>query len=124
MRNLTDHATGAAWVQPWTDRTEQIIWVLAYERDLDADFLAIYRIDLEEDDVTARRYFTLAHRLPAYSGVLAARAEAQSEDSGSTPSSSSGRASTAASSGRPQYQSAEALAIQHPTEIELVKVTD
>jgi hypothetical protein len=84
---------------------------------LDADFLAIYGIDLEEDDITGPRYFALAHRLPAYAGVLAARAEAEREDSpsASTPA----RATTSA---RPQYQSVEALAAQHPGEIELVKV--
>lgn len=58
----------------------QVLWVLDHVDDLDADFLAIYRIDLERDEVSARRYFALAHRLTAYSGVMAARAEAERED--------------------------------------------
>jgi hypothetical protein len=43
------------------------MWVLDHLDDLDADFLAIYGIDLEQDDaISARRYFALAHRLPAW----------------------------------------------------------
>lgn len=105
------------WTSAWNERTDQIGWVTGYVQDLDADFLAIYGIDLEEDDISGPRYFALAHRLPAYAGVLAARAEAEREDdSPATPARST-------SSARPrQYQSVEALAAQHPGEIELVKV--
>lgn len=46
-------------------------------RDLDADFLAIYGIDLNEQDIDGPRFFALAHRLPAYQGVIAARVEAE-----------------------------------------------
>jgi len=55
------------------------MWVLDHEDDIDADFLAIYRIDLEQVDVPARRYFALAYRLTAYQGVMAARAEEERE---------------------------------------------
>jgi hypothetical protein len=77
---------------PWTDtvgeRTAQTGWVLDHLDDLDADFLAIYGIDLEHDDISARRYFALAHRLTAYSGVMAARAENERERSTPTRTSS------------------------------------
>lgn len=56
-----------------------------YERDLDADFLALYGIDLEEDNVSGPRYFALAHRLPAYQGVMAARFENEREETPDQP---------------------------------------
>jgi hypothetical protein len=56
------------------------MWVLDHLDDLDADFLAIYGIDLDRSEITARRYFALAHRLTAYTGVMAARAEAEREE--------------------------------------------
>jgi hypothetical protein len=56
------------------------LWVLDHLDDLDADFLAIYGIDLDRQEISARRYFALAHRLTAYTGVMAARAEAERED--------------------------------------------
>ncbi len=62
------------------DQTARTIWVLDHLDDLDADFLAIYRIDLEHDEIPARRFFALAHRLTAYSGVMAARIEAEREE--------------------------------------------
>lgn len=52
---------------------------------MDADFLAIYAIDLEEDTISAARYFGLAHRLPAYEGVMAARVEAEREETPGQP---------------------------------------
>lgn len=61
------------------ERTGRVIWVLDHEDDIDADFLAIYRIDLEQVDIPARRYFALAYRLTAYQGVMAARAEEERE---------------------------------------------
>ena len=66
--------------QPVVDRLAEVLWVLDHEDDIDADFLAIYGIDLGADDLPARRYFALAHRLTAYTGVMAARAEAERED--------------------------------------------
>lgn len=63
------------------DRVEELIWVLDHEADIDADFLAIYGIDLEQADaMTAPRYFALAHRLTAYQGVMQARAEEERDD--------------------------------------------
>ncbi|MFE3031584.1 hypothetical protein ACFXKY_08035 [Streptomyces canus] len=70
--------------QAVADRVEELLWVLDHLDDLDADFLAIYRIDLEQDEISARRYFALAHRLPAYQGVMSARQEEAREQTSST----------------------------------------
>jgi hypothetical protein len=51
------------------------MWVLDHQEDLDADFLAIYGIDLEQADVSGPRYFALAYRLTAYQGVMQARTD-------------------------------------------------
>lgn len=56
------------------------MWVLDHQDDIDADFLAIYGIDLEQADVSAPRYFALIHRLTAYQGVMAARVEEEREE--------------------------------------------
>lgn len=68
------------------ERLEQVLWVLDHADDLDADFLAIYGIDLDTYDMDGPRYLALAHRLPAYQGVMAARVDEERED---TPASSS-----------------------------------
>lgn len=105
----------------WEARTEQIAWVLVYADDLDADFLAHYGIDLEEDDISARRYLALAQRTFAYSGVMSARADAQREASDSAAPAPAGR--TAEPRSQPeQYQSVAALAARYPDEIEIVRV--
>ncbi|MEU1272977.1 hypothetical protein [Streptomyces sp. NPDC005799] len=72
------------------------MWVLDHEDDIDADFLAIYRIDLEQVDLSARRYFALAYRLTAYQGVMAARQEEASEKRPAAPSTTPTRTSTTA----------------------------
>lgn len=64
------------------------MWALDHEADIDADFLAIYGIDLEQADVSGPRYFALAYRLTAYQGVMQARmdeASEQQQPSSSTP---------------------------------------
>ncbi|MGW0837555.1 hypothetical protein [Streptomyces prunicolor] len=63
------------------------MWVLDHENDIDADFLAIYGLDLYEQEITGPRYFALAHRLTAYQGVMAARVEEERDDrpTSSTP---------------------------------------
>ncbi|MEU1309510.1 hypothetical protein ABZ419_11530 [Streptomyces cinnamoneus] len=53
--------------------------MLDHEEDIDADFLAWYGIDLQMQEIPGPRYFALAHRLTAFSGVMAARVEAQRE---------------------------------------------
>lgn len=96
------------------------MWTLEYLDDLDADFLAWYGIDLEHDEISAPRFFALATRLFAYSGVMAARAENEREQD---PAPRPVTKQTAPEAEKPsQYQSVAALAAQYPDEIELVKV--
>lgn len=80
MTALRHRLCDTAWLEAVEERTVQTHWVLDHLDDLDADFLAIYGIDLDTTDISARRYFALAHRLTAYTGVMAARAEAERED--------------------------------------------
>lgn len=40
--------------------------------DIDADFLAVYGIDLDRTRVPAKRFLALASRLPLYDGAMAA----------------------------------------------------
>lgn len=87
---MLDEISEPDYAQAVGDRVEELVWVLDHEADLDADFLAIYGIDLEQADaLTAPRYFALAHRLTAYQGVMAARVEEEREQqqpaSSSTP---------------------------------------
>lgn len=54
------------------------MWVLDHLADLEADFLVFYRID-DIEDITGPRFLSLAMRVFAYQGVMAARAMAQEE---------------------------------------------
>ncbi|MFM9635982.1 hypothetical protein [Streptomyces turgidiscabies] len=83
------------WAETVADRLKEIGWVLDYLDDLDADFLAIYGIDLTHTEISSRRYFALAQRLTAYSGVMAARLEAERDD---RPATSTRTSSTPATS--------------------------
>jgi hypothetical protein len=65
------------WTAGLAERLAQIDWTLDHKEDIDADFLAIYGIDLLEQEVAGPRYFALAYRLTAYQGVMAARLEEQ-----------------------------------------------
>jgi hypothetical protein len=78
---LLDEIERLACGQAIGDRVEELLWVLDHQDDLDADFLAVYHIDLHEQEISARRYFALAQRLTAYTGVLAARLEAERDES-------------------------------------------
>jgi hypothetical protein len=80
MTRLCDWAYEQSWLKTFADRLAQIMWVLDHQADIDADFLAIYGIDLYEQEVPAPRYFALACRLTAYQGVMAARREAEADD--------------------------------------------
>lgn len=53
--------------------------------DLDADFLALYGIDLEVEDISGPRFFRLAARTYAYDGVMRRRLEAKQTPSGVQP---------------------------------------
>lgn len=82
--------------EPVWDRIAEVAWVLNHLDDIDADFLAIYGIDLEQADaISARRYFALAHRLTAYQGVMAARVEEEREDRPTTSSTPTRTSTTA-----------------------------
>lgn len=52
---------------------------MGHMRDLQADFLTFYGIDLR-DEVDGPTFFALAHRLPAYQGVMAARMEEERDE--------------------------------------------
>lgn len=64
-----------------------MLWVLDHEADLDADFLAVYGIDLDAYPMRGDRYFALAYRLPAYQGVMAGRQAAEKEQREAPPES-------------------------------------
>lgn len=86
--------------------------------------MAWYGIDLEQSDISAPRFFALAVRLFAYSGVMAARAENEREQDSTPgpPAERPARESARETESPTQYQSVAALAAQYPDEIELVKV--
>jgi hypothetical protein len=63
------------------DRVEQVLWVVEYVDDLDADFLAIYGVD-DMLALSGRRWLTLARRLDAYEGVMARRLRDLSQQPG------------------------------------------
>lgn len=73
---------------------EELVWILDHLADLDADFLAIYGIDLDEREISAPRYFALAHRLTAYQGVMAARVEEERDEQDQTSSTTTRTSST------------------------------
>ncbi len=54
-----------------------------YLDDLDADFLAVYGIDLWTEDIPAQRFFALAQRTAAYQGAMQARLSEEQERSSS-----------------------------------------
>jgi hypothetical protein len=80
MNRLREWAYGHGWPEILADRVDQTMWVLAHERDIDADFLAIYGIDLEQVEMAGPRYFALAYRLTAYQGVMAARVDEERDE--------------------------------------------
>ncbi|MFB7244648.1 hypothetical protein ACFCYX_19570 [Streptomyces populi] len=104
MNRLREWAYDHGWPEILPDRIGQVMWVLAHERDIDADFLAIYGIDLEQADVTGPRYFALAHRLTAYQGVMAARVE---EEHDRPAASTTPTRTQAAPAGRASSETAE-----------------
>jgi hypothetical protein len=96
MQVLHEGFNRADLSEPVWDRIAQVAWVLDHLDDIDADFLAIYHIDLREQEVPAPRYFALAHRLTAYQGVMAARADEARESSPSTDRTTPTRTSSTA----------------------------
>lgn len=82
---VADRMASASWMRRLADRSEQIAWVLDYWADLDADFLAVYGIDLDGEGISGPRFFALAHRLTAYTGVMAARVEEERAEQPTAP---------------------------------------
>jgi hypothetical protein len=80
VNRIRDWAYDHGWPTVLADRVSQVMWVLDHEADIDADFLAIYGLDLEHVEITGPRYFALAHRLTAYQGVMAARVDEERDD--------------------------------------------
>jgi hypothetical protein len=104
VSRIRDWAYDHGWPTVLADRISQVMWVLEHERDIDADFLAIYGIDLREQEVDGPRYFALAYRLTAYQGVMAALAEEEREDQ---PTSTTPTRTQAAPTGRAPSETAE-----------------
>lgn len=61
-----------------TQRAEEVAWTLDHLDDLDSDFSAIHHVP-DFRALPAPRMFALAHRLPAYGGVMAVRAREWAE---------------------------------------------
>lgn len=74
----------------------EIGWTLDHQDDIDADFLAIYGVDLYEQEISGPRYFALAHRLTAYTGVMAARVEEERDEQRPTSTAPTRTSSTSA----------------------------
>ncbi len=93
------------------------MWVLDHLADLESDFAVFHRIEDPLDHLSGPEFFRKAHRLAAYSGVMAARVVAASKDS--PPASGGYRAGTGAGSGEPvrEVPLAEVIAL-HPDLIE------
>lgn len=85
MRALSEGIASASWLDDLKARLHQIAWVPSHWDDLDADFLAIYGIDLEDCDLSGPRFFARAHRLSAYTGVMQARVEEDREEEQDRP---------------------------------------
>ncbi|GAA1281547.1 hypothetical protein [Saccharothrix xinjiangensis] len=60
-------------LEGWEARSRQIAWVADHLDDLQADFLHIWGIDLDVEAPPGWRFFAMARRTFAYSGVMAAR---------------------------------------------------
>ena len=78
------------------------MWTIDYEADIASDLSAFHRVD-DPMQIDGPRYFSLAIRLAAYSGVLAARAEKMRQDEregGSGARSNAQRTSTPAAPAR------------------------
>lgn len=86
-----------------------MIWVLEYLDDIESDMSAIHRVD-DIEDLSGPKFYRLAIRLTAYTGVMQARVEAlrdEEENGGSSSTSQSERprtSSSSASSSGPIYE--------------------
>lgn len=80
MRATRDRVTGMPCLTAFRERVAQAAWVLDHTDDIDADFLAVYGLDLDTYPISGPRYLALAYRLPVYQGVMATRVEAERAD--------------------------------------------
>jgi len=103
----------------WAARCAQLGWLLDHQDDLDADFLAVYGIDLEQRDIGSRRYVQLAQRLAAFPGVIAARIAAEQQD-GPAPR----PAAAAAQTGGREEVDLMAFRLQFPGVVSMTRVTE
>lgn len=76
------------------------MWILDYEADIASDLSAFHRVD-DPMTIDGPRYFSLATRLPAYSGVMAARMEKLRQDEEEGVGGAHGAAPSASSAERP-----------------------
>lgn len=86
------------------------MWTVNHLADIESDFSVFHRVD-DPLSLSGPRFFRMAHRLPAYSGVLAARvANAQRRSGASTPGARGGET--------PREVSLNQVMAQHPDLIE------
>jgi len=76
------------------------MWTIDYEADIASDLSAFHRID-DPMTIDGPRYFSLAIRLAAYAGVLAARAEKIRQDEREGVSGAHGAAQHGSTPARP-----------------------
>ena len=84
------------------------MWTLEYEADIASDLSAFHRVD-DPMTISGPRYFSLAMRLTAYAGVMAAIAEQRRQDE-ENGHSSSPSAAPGASSGTQRVDDSIAIA--------------
>jgi hypothetical protein len=65
-------------------RIAQLLWIPAYLADIESDMSAVHRID-DIWSMPSARFFRLAHRLPAYQGVMRERVLALAREQEETP---------------------------------------
>lgn len=74
LRPLAACADRLLCTEDFEDRLAEIGWVVEHLDDLQADFLAIWGIDLDVDEPPyAARFFAMCRRTFSYDGVMAAR---------------------------------------------------
>lgn len=76
------------------------MWTIDYEADIASDLSAFHRID-DPMAIDGPRYFSLAIRLAAYAGVMAARAEKIRQDERDGVSGAHGGSQTASTVANP-----------------------
>lgn len=65
-------------------RLAQVMWLLDHLDDVESDLSAFHRID-DMGEMDSTRFFRFAFRLPAYGGVMQARAMAEERGSSGQP---------------------------------------